>query len=105
MMEALDPETEQPYYFNVNDIERTLAIKYGVLDTDISNPSWFAAEPPAPLRRQQPARQVKPPRRSDEPRGPEGQQMFREKRRVWYEKKRGAELEGSVASQVKQADK
>ena len=97
-MMAADPETYEPYYYDDDDFERNAAIAVGMLDTSVSNPSWFrpsadshdAVAPSAEASDAEPA----PPNRSHFPRGEAGREEFRTKRDEWLSEL-GIEVSGS----------
>ena len=99
-MEAFDPETDQPYYYNAGDVERALAIYHGVLDTSVSNPSWVQQ---SCMAKDTEPRKARKPRRSQYPTGAAGQKAFHEARATWYYRKVGRALAGTAGEQVKHA--
>ena len=102
LMEAFDQETEQPYYYHIDDGQRILAHKYGVLDTSVSTLDWgFDA---VNYQTDLTSHRLSKPRRSQYPRGAGGQRAFREAREEWFDRKKGVSLRGSVAEQVRMAD-
>ena len=103
LIEAFDPETEQPYYYIEGDVTRARAQYYGCLDTTVAAPDWGLERVPSPRKPAAPKVTHKP-RRSNFPRGAAGKHAFRQARAQWFEAKTGSALEGSVPQQVTQAD-
>ena len=99
LMCGFDHETEQPYYYEVDDISRTLGQRSGVIDTTASNPDWFAPHPSTPYESVS-----APPRRADFDLGEDGREAYHAQRAVWYLAHTGSVLEGTIAEQEERYD-